>query len=732
MNTDIHPEAIQSLVHGDHGAPFELLGPHATNDNLISVRAFRPQATSMVLHNMVTDTAHPMQRIHDDGLFEVTLDGSLAEFRYTLEETRQDGETITFIDPYQFKPSMSDLDLYLFNEGRHLEAYRRLGAHLIERDGVKGVHFAVWAPNAYKVSVIGDFNRWDARVHPMETRGGAIWEVFIPGLEAGHSYKYEIRSRMNGFRAEKADPYGFGTELRPNTASIVTDIDNYEWNDTEWMEKRRGTDPLETPMSIYELHMGSWKRKDNNEWLTYRELAHELSDYMLDMGYTHVELMPVMEYPFDGSWGYQVTGYYAPTRRYGTPQDFMYFVDYLHQNGLGVILDWVPAHFPKDGYALSYFDGTHLYEHADPRQGEHPDWGTYIFNYGRNEVRNFLLANAIFWLKEYHIDGLRVDAVSSMVYLDFSREADQWVPNQYGGNENLEAIEFLKEFNAVVHAKFPGAMTIAEESTAWPMVSRPTYLGGLGFTLKWNMGWMHDTLAYMSKDPIYRRFHHHNITFSIAYFFSENFVLSLSHDEVVHGKGSLMGKMAGDWWQKFANLRMLYGYMFTHPGKKLLFMGQDFGQWAEWSEERSLDWHLPEEYSTHAQLQTFVRDLNHLYLSEASLHEQDFADAGFRWIEPNDADQSVYSYIRYAKDPDDFLVIAINATPVPRYDYRIGVPQSGRYVEVLNSDSGHYGGGNVGNLGAVYASDVWWHGFPHSLSLTIPPLGIVILRRQFH
>lgn len=730
MTIDIHPEAIESLTHGDHGSPFDLLGPHQVTENTVSVRAFRPRATSLTLIDSATDTRHIMQRVHDDGLFEVTLSATLDDFSYSLVEEYQDGDALVFHDPYSFREHLSDLDLYLLSEGRHLEAYRRLGAHLTERDGVTGVLFSVWAPNAYKVSVIGDFNHWDGRVHPMNTRNGSVWQLFVPGVVEGNAYKYEIRSRLHGYRTEKADPYGFGSELRPRTASVVTDIDSYTWHDAEWMQQRRESNPLAQPMSIYELHPGSWKRKDNDDWLTYRELAHELADYLQDMGYTHVELMPIMEHPFDGSWGYQVTGYYSPTRRYGTPQDFMYFVDYMHQQGLGVILDWVPAHFPKDGYALSYFDGTHLYEHADPRQGEHPDWGTYIFNYGRNEVRNFLLANAIFWLKEYHIDGLRVDAVSSMVYLDFSREEGQWVPNQYGGNENLEAIEFLKEFNAIVHQEFPGAVTIAEESTAWPMVSRPTYIGGLGFTFKWNMGWMHDTLSYMTKDPVYRRFHHHNITFSIAYAFSENFVLSLSHDEVVHGKGSLMGKMNGDWWQKFANLRMLYGYMFTHPGKKLLFMGQEFGQWAEWSEERSLDWHLLEDYSTHRQLMNFVRDLNHLYTTEPALYEQDFSEAGFRWIEPNDADQSVYSYIRFAKDPDDFLVVAINATPVPRHIYRIGVPQDGRYVEVLNSDSGHYGGGNVGNLGAVYASDIWWQGFPHSLSLTIPPLGIVILQRQ--
>ena len=730
MTVQIHPDAIRSLLDGDHGTPFDLLGPHQFDENHVSVRAFRPMAAQLHVVDRETGMRYAMERLHDAGFFEITLEADLANFSYVYEEQATDGATTQFADPYAFAATLGDLDLYLLSEGRHLEAYEKLGAHVVERHGVGGVMFALWAPNAYTVSVIGDFNNWDARMHPMQARGGAIWELFIPGVEVGASYKYEIRSRFNNYRAEKADPYGFGTELRPRTASVVTKLDTYTWGDNRWMKKRRNTDPLEQPMSIYEVHLGSWMRGDDNEWLDYRELAHKLTSYLQDVGYTHVELMPVSEHPFDGSWGYQVTGYFAPTRRYGTPEDFMYFVDYLHQHNIGVILDWVPAHFPKDGYALSYFDGTHLYEHADPRQGEHPDWGTYIFNYGRNEVRNFLLANAIFWLKEYHIDGLRVDAVSSMVYLDFSREDGAWVPNMFGSNENLEAIDFLKEFNAVVHQEFPGAITIAEESTAWPMVSRPTYLGGLGFTFKWNMGWMHDTLTYMSKDPVFRRYHHHNITFSLAYAFSENFVLSLSHDEVVHGKGSLIGKMSGDWWQKFANLRMLYGYMFTHPGKKLLFMGQDFGQWAEWSEARSLDWHLLEEYATHQQLLKWVRDLNHLYRSEPSLHEQDFVAEGFHWIEPNDTDQSVYTYIRFAKDPNDFLVVAINATPVPRHDYRIGVPEKGRYVEILNSDAAYYGGGNVGNMGSVYASDVWWHGRPQSISLTIPPLGIVVLRCQ--
>jgi 1,4-alpha-glucan branching enzyme len=519
--------------------------------------------------------------------------------------------------------------------------------------------------------------------------------------------------------------------MRPRTASIVTDLDRYQWGDSEWMAARARKSLLKEPMAIYEVHLGSWRRKnDGLDWLTYKELAVELVRYVKEMGFTHIELMPVAEHPLDASWGYQIPGYYAPTSRYGDPHALMALINACHQQGIGVILDWVPAHFPKDGFALSYFDGTHLYEHADPRKGEHPDWGTYIFNYGRNEVRNFLIANALFWLKKYHIDGLRVDAVSSMLYLDFGRRGGEWLPNQYGGNENLEAIAFMQEANAVIHGECPGAVTIAEESTAWPMVSRPTYLGGLGFTLKWNMGWMHDTLSYIQKDPVHRRYHHNNLTFSLMYAFSENFVLSLSHDEVVHGKGSLIGKAAGDWWQKFATLRLLFGYQYTHPGKKLNFMGQEFGQWREWSEDRSLDWHLVEQFGLHRELQAWFRDLNRFYASQPALYELDFDPRGFRWIEANDAEQSVFSYIRFAEDPEDFLVVVCNFTPVPRHGYRIGVPRPGFYREVLNSDSAYYCGGNVGNLGGCRADDLSWHSYPHSLTLTLPPLGIVVFKHE--
>ena len=731
MTADLHPDAIMSLINGDHGAPFDLLGPHPAGDGVLSIRVFRPSAQSASIVIDGTGQQVLMTRLRDEGFFEVTIPMPAGKPGYRVEAVTYEGERETFVDPYAFPPTLTDYDLYLFSEGRHLESYEKLGAHPYTLDGVPGVRFAVWAPNAYRVSVIGGFNRWDARVHPMRCHeSSGVWELFIPGVGVGEAYKYDLRSRIGGYHAEKADPYGFYSELRPCTASIVADLDGYQWGDDAWMSARAAGSLLDRPMAIYEVHLGSWRRKDGNAFLTYRDLADELVAYARQMGYTHLELMPVAEHPLDASWGYQVTGYFAPTSRYGTPQDFMAFVDACHQNGIGVILDWVPAHFPKDGHALSYFDGTHLYEHADLRQGEHPDWGTYIFNYGRNEVRNFLLSNALFWLKKYHIDGLRVDAVSSMLYLDFGRKEGEWIPNEYGGKENLQAIRFLQETNAVIHAEAPGAVTIAEESTAWPMVSRPTYLGGLGFTFKWNMGWMHDTLEYISQDPIYRRWRHHKLTFSLVYAFSENFVLSLSHDEVVHLKGSLIGKIPGDWWQKFATLRLLFGYQYTHPGKKLNFMGSEFGQWREWSEQRSLDWHLVEQFDTHRKLQAWTRDLNRVYRQQPALYERDFDPAGFRWIEANDADQSVLSYLRFAADPSDFLVVVCNFTPVPRYDYRIGVPEPGYYREILNSDAAMYGGGNIGNLGGRRADPLGWHGYPQSLSLTIPPLGMLLLKLE--
>ncbi len=728
MISEIHVDALNSLIKGEHGTPFDLLGAHNVDAEQVSIRAFYPYAKkAWVIHG---DQRTEMKRIHESGFFEITIPGQHDSIHYKYEIAPYEGDTQTFADPYSFLPRLTDYDEYLFSQGRHLDIYEKFGAHICEIDGVKGVSFAVWAPNAQRVSVIGDFNGWDARIYPMLLHvESGIWELFIPGLKAGAVYRYDIRSRVNGYVVQKTDPYGFYTERRPQNASVVADIQQYEWGDAEWISERREKNTLSTPMSMYEVHLGSWRHDADDEWLDYRELAHQLVAYALKMGYTHLELLPITEHPLDASWGYQVTGYYAVTSRYGTTEDFMYFVDYCHQHGIGVILDWVPAHFPKDGHALSYFDGTHLYEHADPRQGEHPDWGTYIFNYGRNEVRNFLLANALFWLKEYHIDGLRVDAVSSMLYLDFGREPGGWIPNEYGGRENLEAIAFLRELNELVHGEFPGAMTIAEESTAWPMVSRPVYLGGLGFTLKWNMGWMHDVLDYMKQNPIYRRYFHNKMTFSIMYAFNENFVLALSHDEVVHLKGSMIGKMAGDWWQKFASLRLVHGYQFTHPGKKLTFMGQEFGQWAEWSEARSMDWHLL-ELPTHQGVQAWVADMNKFYQAQPALWEHDFDPKGFQWIEPNDAEQSVFSYIRFADDPDDFLIIACNFTPVPRYGYRMGVPEAGHYAELLNSDASAYGGGNVGNNGGLDTDDIFWHEQPYSLSLTIPPLGIVILKLE--
>lgn len=724
----INNDEMNALTHGEHGAPFDVLGLHHADDkDSIVVRAFRPTAKNL---HLVSDEHGllEMQPINDKGLFEVTVEAQKKDFDYHLRETNHEGVEYKFKDPYSFPLTLTDYDIHLFAQGKHWEIYERLGAHHHEVDDVKGVRFAVWAPNAKRVSVVGDFNNWDARVHPMQPNGeSGIWELFIPGLKTGERYKYDLVSHHEGYQALKVDPYGFHAERRPNTASIVAELDGYEWGDDDWMQNRPRKDPLTAPMSIYEMHLGSWKRKGENEWLTYREMVDELIPYIKEMGYTHIELLPIAEHPFDASWGYQVTNYYAPTSRFGEPKDFMYFVDQCHQNQIGIILDWVPAHFPKDGHALSYFDGTHLYSHADPRQGEHPDWGTYIFNYGRNEVRNFLIANALFWLEKYHIDGLRVDAVSSMVYLDFSREEGQWIPNQHGGNENLEAVSFLQEFNHLVHEKFPGAVTVAEESTAWPMVSRPTYLGGLGFTMKWNMGWMHDTLSYMSKDAVYRKWEHNKLTFSMVYAFNENFVLALSHDEVVHGKGSLINKLPGDWWQKFAQLRLLFGYQYTHPGKKLNFMGAEIGQWTEWSENSSLEWHLL-DMPTHQHLKRFVNDLNHLYRSEPALYEQDFVSDGFQWIEANDSDNSVFAYMRMAKKSSDFLVIACNFTPIARENYRVGVPMAGSYRELFNSDAEIYGGSNVGNLGGMNTDPISRHGFGQSLNLSLPPFGMVILK----
>jgi len=617
-------------------------------------------------------------------------------------------------------------------EGTHYLKYEKLGAHVCEVAGVRGVHFGVWAPNARRVSVVGDFNQWDGRVHPMRIRGSTgVWELFVPTLDEGLTYKFEIRPNSSDIPILKADPYAFYAELRPKSGSVVFNIDRYTWSDSAWMEARARRNWLESPISAYEVHLSSWRRvpEEDNRWLNYRELADRLLPYVKQMGYTHIELLPVMEYPYDGSWGYQTIGYYAASSRHGAPADFMYFVDRCHQEGIGVLLDWTPAHFPRDAHGLGEFDGTHLYEHADPRQGAHPDWGTLVFNYGRKEVQNFLLSNALFWLDKYHADGLRVDAVASMLYLDYSRKPGEWIPNEYGGRENLAAIAFLKRLNEVVHGRHQGVLTIAEESTAWPAVSRPTYLGGLGFSLKWNMGWMNDTLSYMQLDPIYRKFNHNRMTFSMLYAFTENFVLPLSHDEVVHGKRSLLHKMPGDMWQQFANLRLYYGYLFGHPGKKLLFMGGEFAQRAEWHHATSLEWHLL-AYEPHQGIQRLVADLNRLYAAEPALHEVDFDWHGFEWIDCNDADSSVLSFLRRAKNPENFLVVVTNFTPVVREAYRVGVPAPGFYREVLNTDAGVYGGSNVGNRGGVQAEPVPWLGRPYSLTLRLPPLGTLFFKPQ--
>lgn len=729
MIAELSPETIDAFMYASHGAPFDVLGAHPVGKGSTAIRAIQTAYKTLTVVEEPSGTRHEMSRLHDQGFWEVTLSTPLDKLKYHYEGETYEGQKSSFLDPYLFPRSLTDFDLYLLGEGTHLESHTKLGAHLVEVEGVKGVRFALWAPNAQRVAVVGNFNRWDARVSPMRQVGNGFWELFIPNLGEGEIYKFDILSRFNDYRIQKSDPYGFTSEMRPKTASVVWDLSKYTWHDDEWIAARAEKNGLKAPICIYEVHLGSWRKRPEGTWMTYRDMAHELVGYVKDMGFTHIELMPVAEHPLDASWGYQVTGYFAPTSRYGTPEDFMYFVDQCHQNGIGVILDWVPAHFPKDGHALSYFDGTHLYEHADSRQGEHPDWGTLIFNFGRNEVRNFLLSNALFWLEKYHIDGLRVDAVSSMLYLDFSRKQGEWIPNQYGSNENLDAIAFLKSFNEIVHEKIPGAITVAEESTAWSMVSRPTYVGGLGFTYKWNMGWMHDTLKYISKDPVYRRWEHNLLTFSMLYAFSENFVLSLSHDEVVHMKGSLIQKIAGDWWQKFATMRLLFGYQYTHPGKKLNFMGQEFGQWNEWSEARDLDWYLL-SLPTHTSLQNWVRDLNRFYRSQPALFEQDFDWTGFKWINPNDSDNSIFSYVRYALDPQEFLVMVINFTPVPRYDYEIGVPEGGFYKEMLNSDSSYYGGGNVGNTGGVHAQPMRWGEFSHRISITVPPLSISIFKLQ--
>jgi 1,4-alpha-glucan branching enzyme len=620
-------------------------------------------------------------------------------------------------------------DLFLFNEGSHYRLYEKLGAHLLTMDGVEGVYFAVWAPNARQVSVTGDFNSWNKTSHALCPRGqSGIWEGFIPGVTEGAIYKYYVVSQQGDYHVEKADPFAFYAEMSPRTASIVWAL-NYAWQDQSWMEKRGTRNALDAPISVYEVHLGSWRRvpEEENRHLSYRELAPKLAEYVEQLGFTHVEFLPVMEHPFYGSWGYQTTGYFAPTSRYGTPQDFMYLVDYLHQHDIGVILDWVPSHFPNDEHGLGYFDGTHLYEHGDPRQGIHPEWNSFIFNYGRHEVRSFLLSSALFWLDKYHIDGLRIDAVASMLYLDYGRKEGEWIPNQYGGRENLDAISFLRRLNQAIYQEKPDVQTIAEESTAWPMVSRPTYIGGLGFGLKWDMGWMHDTLDYITKDPIHRKYHHDDLTFRLIYAFFENFILPLSHDEVTHGKGSLLGKMPGDDWQKFANLRALLGYMYAQPGKKLLFMGGEIGQWREWIHDESVEWHLL-QYFPHSSLQRWVGDLNRLYRQQPALYQSEFEQAGFEWIDCNDVEGSTISLLRKARTLGDAIAVVCNFTPVPRPNYRIGVPQGGFWKELVNSDATEYGGSGQGNLGGVEAAPIPLHGRPYSLTITLPPLAALFFK----
>lgn len=626
---------------------------------------------------------------------------------------------------------ISDHDIYFFKEGNHFKLYNKLGAHLTTVNGVTGTHFAVWAPNAERVSVIGDFNGWNKDSHQLRVRDdwSGIWEGFMPGLGNGTLYKYHITSRYHGYMVQKGDPFAFFWEHPPKTASVVWDL-SYEWNDWEWMQHRHNNNSLHAPMSIYEVHLGSWRRvpEEGNRFLNYREMGHYLAQYAKEMGFTHVEFLPVMEHPFFGSWGYQTVGYFAPTSRFGTPQDFMYMVDHLHQNGIGVILDWVPSHFPTDEYGLSYFDGTHLFEHSDSRKGYHPDWGSYIFNYGRNEVRSFLISSALFWLDKFHVDGIRVDAVASMLYLDYSRKEGEWIPNEYGGRENIEAISFIKQLNEAIYQEHPDVQTFAEESTAWPMVSKPTYLGGLGFGMKWNMGWMHDTLKYFTKDPIFRKFYHNQLTFSIWYAFFENFILPLSHDEVVHGKGSLIGKMPGDEWQRFANLRLLFGYMYGHPGKKLLFMGGEFGQVKEWSHDESLEWHVI-QFGYHSGLQKWVKDLNHLYRAEPALYELDFENEGFEWIDFHDWEDSVISFIRKGRNTKDIILVVCNLTPMYRENYRIGVPVDGWWHELLNSDALEYGGSGKGNKGGLTAENIPDHKRPFSLNMTLPPLSVSIFKK---
>ncbi|VAW73955.1 1,4-alpha-glucan (glycogen) branching enzyme, GH-13-type [hydrothermal vent metagenome] len=716
------PEPFTRLVEARHHDPFEVLGKHQDGDRHV-LRVHLPLCSNVC----VKDSDIQLQQIKGTDLFEWHGDGHDIADRYQLSWTDRDGREHTAYDPYCFPPQIGDLDLHLFGEGRHLHAYRMLGAHACEIDGIAGTRFAVWAPGAERVSVVGDWNYWDGRRHPMRVRSNSgIWELFLPGVTSHTLYKYEIRNRQHGTLHTKSDPYGQVFELRPGTAAIVPPATHYAWGDANWMQERAQHSWLHAPLSVYEVHLGSWQRDEQGNFIDYRTQAEWLVNYVKETGFTHIELLPITEHPLDASWGYQTTGYFAATSRFGSPDDFRFFVDHCHQNGIGIILDWAPGHFPRDDWALASFDGMPLYEHADPRRGEHRDWGTLIFDYGRNEVRNFLISSAIFWLEEMHIDGLRVDAVASMLYLDYSRDPGDWIPNEYGGRENLDAIHFLKYLNQVTHAEQPGSIIIAEESTDWPQVTRPIDNGGLGFSMKWNMGWMHDMLDYMSKEPVHRKFHHNQLTFGLLYTFSENFVLPFSHDEVVHGKGAMIDKMPGDSWQRFANLRLLYTYMFCYPGKKLLFMGCEFGQYAEWNFDTSLDWDLLKQ-EHHQGLKQLVHDLNHIYCEYPALHSKDFDADGFRWIDCNDADNSLLSFTR--QSGDQTVISVFNFTPIPREGFRLGVPGDGEYRLILNSDASYYCGSNLPVWGYHQAESTPWMNQQQSIVIDLPPLaGLVLVK----
>ncbi|MBR4106139.1 MAG: 1,4-alpha-glucan branching protein GlgB [Alphaproteobacteria bacterium] len=727
MQNLLSKEEMEAVINGDHGNVFAVLGIHRNKGSKESfIRAYLPMSSSIEVLSRDGSSRGMMTKLDNRGFYQIDL-GVTEDYDYKFRITNDKGAVYDAEDTYRFTPTLGDMDIYLLAEGNHLDMYKKLGAHVMEKEGVKGVAFAVWAPNAKRVSVVGAFNNWDGRVDVMRKHPSCgVWDIFIPGIGEGEIYKYEIKTNSNNIFL-KADPVAFYSERRPNTASVVYDLNHYEWHDNDWMNYRSEYNSLDKPMSIYEVHLGSWRRKYGNEYLTYRELADHLIPYVQNMGFTHVEFLPLAEHPLDASWGYQIIGMFAPTSRFGTPDDLRYMIDKFHQAGISVIMDWVPAHFPKDAHGLNEFDGTHLYEHADPRKGEHNDWGTKIYNYGRSEVANFLCCSALFWLKEFHIDGLRVDAVASMLYLDYSRKAGEWIPNQYGGNENIEAISFLRRMNELAYSQVNGAVTVAEESTAWPMVSRPTSMGGLGFGYKWNMGWMNDTLRYISHEPVHRKYHHGMLTFGLLYAFNENFILPISHDEVVHGKGSMLSKMPGDEWQKFANLRAYYGFMYTHPGKKLLFMGCEFGQDYEWNSEESLRWFLL-DHPMYRGMQNCVRDLNLMYKGNPCMYQQDFDYRGFEWLDHSNADDSVISYIRRGYNYNDFMIVVCNFTPVVRHNYRIGVPEGGDYQEIFNSDDVNYWGSGVKNDDVIHSDNQECNYKPFSINITLPPLSTIIIK----